>query len=170
MFTIDHLEHIVIQKEVNTNHAQPFLSLRDFDRPHVLIVLYAVFVALLCFMYHEIFCKNTIFKDYKASALMIVTVYFIVHEFLNGLCIPIRSLCDRVVFAGCIPTGLLKSEGKSLSNIDAPIVRVSKISWGASLVAQWLRVCLLVQGTRVRALVWEDPTCHGAAGPVSHSC
>ena len=39
---------------------------------------------------------------------------------------------------------------------------------GASLVAQWLRICLLMQGTRVRALVWEDPTCHGAAGPVSH--
>ena len=40
----------------------------------------------------------------------------------------------------------------------------------ASLVAQWLRICLLMQGTRVRALVWEDPTCRGAAGPVSHSC
>ena len=43
------------------------------------------------------------------------------------------------------------------------------ISW-ASLVAQWLRVCLLMQGTRVRALVWEDPACRGAAGPVSHNC
>ena len=40
---------------------------------------------------------------------------------------------------------------------------------GASLVAQWLRICLLMQGTQVRALVWEDPTCHGAAGPVSHN-
>ena len=39
----------------------------------------------------------------------------------------------------------------------------------ASLVAQWLRVCLPMQGTRVRALVWEDPTCHGATGPVSHN-
>ena len=39
----------------------------------------------------------------------------------------------------------------------------------ASLVAQWLRICLLMQGTQVRALVWEDPTCHGAAGPVSHN-
>ena len=39
----------------------------------------------------------------------------------------------------------------------------------ASLVAQWLRVCLPVQGTWVRALVWEDPTCRGAAGPVSHN-
>ena len=43
-------------------------------------------------------------------------------------------------------------------------------SWGhrASLVVQWLRVHLPVQGTRVRAPVWEDPTCRGAAGPVSH--
>ena len=39
---------------------------------------------------------------------------------------------------------------------------------GASLVAQWLRICLPMQGTRVRALVWEDPTCRGAAGSVSH--
>ena len=40
----------------------------------------------------------------------------------------------------------------------------------ASLVAQWLRICLPVQVTRVRALVWEDPTCRGAARPVSHNC
>ena len=42
-------------------------------------------------------------------------------------------------------------------------------SW-ASLVAQWLGVCLLMRGARVRALVWEDPACHGAAGPVGHGC
>ena len=40
---------------------------------------------------------------------------------------------------------------------------------GASLVAQWLRICLPMQGTWVRALVWEDPTCRGATGPVSHN-
>ena len=39
----------------------------------------------------------------------------------------------------------------------------------ASLVTQWLRVCLPMQGTRVRALVWEDPTCRGATRPVSHN-
>ena len=44
-----------------------------------------------------------------------------------------------------------------------------KIKMGASLVAQWLRICLSMQGTRVRALVWEDPTCHGATRPVSHN-
>ncbi|KAJ8787577.1 hypothetical protein J1605_022892 [Eschrichtius robustus] len=40
---------------------------------------------------------------------------------------------------------------------------------GTSLVAQWLRIRLPVQGTQVRALVWEDPTCHGATKPVHHN-
>ena len=39
----------------------------------------------------------------------------------------------------------------------------------ASLVVQWLRICLPMQGTRVQALVWEDPTCCGATRPVSHN-
>ena len=39
----------------------------------------------------------------------------------------------------------------------------------ASLVVQWLRICLPMQGTRVRALVWEDPTCRRATKPVSHN-
>ena len=37
---------------------------------------------------------------------------------------------------------------------------------GTSLVAHWLRICLPVQGTRVQALVQEDPTCHWATKPV----
>ena len=40
---------------------------------------------------------------------------------------------------------------------------------GASLVAQWLGIRLLMQGTRVRALVQEDPTCRGATKPVCHN-
>ena len=39
----------------------------------------------------------------------------------------------------------------------------------ASLVAQWLRIHLPMQGTWVRALVREDPTCRGATKPVSHN-
>ena len=35
-----------------------------------------------------------------------------------------------------------------------------------SLVAQWLRIRLPMQGTQVRALVREDPTCRGATKPV----
>ena len=58
---------------------------------------------------------------------------------------------------------------EKLEHLYTVFVNEKWCSW-ASLVAQWLRVCLLMQGTRVRALVWEDPTCRGAAGPVSHNC
>ena len=37
----------------------------------------------------------------------------------------------------------------------------SSVSAGASLLVQWWRICLPMQGTRVRSLVWEDPTCCG---------
>ena len=40
---------------------------------------------------------------------------------------------------------------------------------GTSLVAQWLRIHLPMQGTRVRARVREDPTCHRATKPVCHN-
>ena len=44
-----------------------------------------------------------------------------------------------------------------------------KNSWRTSLVVQWLRIRLPMQGTRVQALVREDPTCHGATKPVRHN-
>ena len=40
---------------------------------------------------------------------------------------------------------------------------------GTFLVAQWLGVHLAMQGTQVRALVREDPTCHRATKPVHHN-
>ena len=44
-----------------------------------------------------------------------------------------------------------------------------KARGGTSLVVPWLRICLPMPGTRVRALVREDPTCRGATKPVRHS-
>ena len=41
---------------------------------------------------------------------------------------------------------------------------------GTSLVAQWLIIHLPTQGTQVRALVREDPTCRRATKPVYHNC
>ena len=38
-----------------------------------------------------------------------------------------------------------------------------------SLVAQWIRIHLPMQGTQVRALVREDPTCRGATKLVRHN-
>ena len=43
-----------------------------------------------------------------------------------------------------------------------------KIS-GTSLVTQWLRIRLPMQGTRVWALVREDPSCRRATKPISHN-
>ena len=40
---------------------------------------------------------------------------------------------------------------------------------GASLLAQWLGIRLPMQGTQVRALVREDPTCRGATKPLRHN-
>ena len=49
------------------------------------------------------------------------------------------------------------------------IETVNRMLVGASLVVQWLRICLPMQGTQVRSLVWEDPTCRGATKPVRHN-
>ena len=43
------------------------------------------------------------------------------------------------------------------------------MSFRTSLMAQWLRIRLPLQGTWVRALVREDPTCCGATKPVCHN-
>ena len=44
-------------------------------------------------------------------------------------------------------------------------------SWNrwTSLVVQWLRIRLPMQGTQVRALVREDLTCRGAIKPVRYN-
>ena len=41
-----------------------------------------------------------------------------------------------------------------------------RLYW-TSLVAQWIRICLPKQGTRVQSLVQKDSMCHGATEPVS---
>ena len=40
---------------------------------------------------------------------------------------------------------------------------------GTSLVAQWLRICLPMQGAWVQSLVREDPTCRGVTKPMRHN-
>ena len=38
-----------------------------------------------------------------------------------------------------------------------------------SLVAQWLSICLAIQGTQVWSLIWEEFICHGETKPVCHN-
>ena len=49
--------------------------------------------------------------------------------------------------------------------LEARKISKLKNKYWASLVAKWVRICLPVQGTQVRALVQEDPTCSGATKP-----
>ena len=46
---------------------------------------------------------------------------------------------------------------------------IKKTTSGTSLVTQWLRIHLPMQGTQVSALVQEDATCCGAAKSMSHT-
>ena len=48
-------------------------------------------------------------------------------------------------------------------------MQFKKAIFGTSLVAQWLRIHLPMQGTWVQALVQEDPTCRGATKPMRHN-
>ena len=59
-----------------------------------------------------------------------------------------------------------KPELGTVSGSKMMSVTKPEIAAGTSLVAQWLRICLPMQGTRVQALVREDPTCRGAAKTV----
>ena len=55
------------------------------------------------------------------------------------------------------------------AEFDSKLCLTLKPVFRASLVAQWLRIHLPVQGTQVRAQVREDPTWHGATKPVCHN-
>ena len=57
----------------------------------------------------------------------------------------------------------------SLMSNKGEVVPKEFSTFGASLVAQWLKIHLPMQGTRVRALFQEDATCRGATKPVHHN-
>ena len=48
-------------------------------------------------------------------------------------------------------------------------INILKHIFWACLEAQWLRIRLPMQGTQVRALAREDPTCRGATKPMRHN-
>ena len=64
---------------------------------------------------------------------------------------------------------LIKSSLSILSFIDCAFGVVSKRSLLDFPGGAVVKNCLPMQGTRVRSLVWEDPTCCGATKPMSHN-
>ena len=68
-------------------------------------------------------------------------------------------------FVKTLQTIHLRSIHFALCKINPHVKR----KMGTSLVARWLGIHLPLQGTRVPALVQEDPTRHGATKPVLHN-
>ena len=83
------------------------------------------------------------------------------------------------VWAGLAPSGGSREESTSWLSLASrgclhslahgPFLHLQSASSRTSLVAQWLRTHLPMQGTVVRALVREDATCPGVTKPVHHN-
>jgi len=58
---------------------------------------------------------------------------------------------------------------KLIQHCKATIPQLKNNNNGTSLVVQWIKICLPMQGTRVRSLVQEDSTCRGATKPMYHN-
>ena len=70
-----------------------------------------------------------------------------------------RKERNNKIFVSCYKIGILKIQ----------LLSCMKTITRTSLVAQWLRIHLPMQGTWVRSLVREDPTCRGETKPVRHN-
>ena len=108
-----------------------------------------------CFFVPYLFLTSadflSIMRNWEAHFLKISIYYVQYPEFLHVM----------QVFVLTWSTSFLKSEV-----LDSSF----KIffCW-ASLVVQWLRIRLPLHGTQVRALIREDPTCHGTPKPACHT-
>ena len=70
----------------------------------------------------------------------------------------------------------MASETQALSFYYLVLAQLSLVNFvhlqvlGASLLDQWLRISLAMQGILVQSLVQEDPIYHGAAEPMHPNC
>ena len=79
------------------------------------------------------------------------------------------SIPDHPKVQPSLRTRMLKQCFKNFSVHMHYLDSYSNVDSGTSLVAQWLRICLPIEGTLVGSLVGEDPTCRGATKVVHHN-
>ena len=88
-------------------------------------------------------------------------------HFVNRIRNDLEGLIYSVVRTNSLALGLIYHCG--FHGVKSSHFFVNQSYHWASLVAQWLRICLPMQETWVWALVPEDPTCRGATKPVRHN-
>ena len=115
--------------------------------------------------------KNKLVVNWKGEGTSLSTVFLFFPEKTSMTTLPTTWLLPGDL--GGLPSDMEKTE-EDIGNCPLSLTcgsfkKKKKKQPGASLVAQWLTICLPVQGTLVRALVWKDPTCRGATRPVSHN-
>ena len=88
------------------------------------------------------------------------------YQIFRGDLTPLLKLFQKIAEEGTLLKSFYKATLTLIQKLETP---QKKKMTGASLVAQWLRIRLPMQGTQVRALVQEDPTCHGATKPMHHN-
>ena len=64
---------------------------------------------------------------------------------------------------------MIERNGKIVHALGLQELILLKWPYWTSLVAQWVRIHLPMQGIWVQSLVWEDSTCRGATKPVYHN-
>ena len=117
-----------------------------------------IFVRKFCC--DEIFCFK--FPNFSDGCFVISWEYC--NECLQSGYVDVY--CILLAYLHCQFNALLSNLKQNNSHCTAPY---NLSTFGTSLVVQWLRIRLPTQGTQVRALVGEDPTCRGAAKPVHHN-
>ena len=81
-----------------------------------------------------------------------------------------RPITQTFLMANYLTSLLIYELGNNYEYLPHIVLQGLKKTIGtSSLVAQWLRIRLPMQGTRVRALIRKDPTCCGATKPVRHN-
>ena len=83
--------------------------------------------------------------------------------------VPLNSVLEKKNKLNPYFTPYIRTNCRQFKDINIKNETLNALGKRTSLVVQWLRICLPMQGTRVRSLVGEDPTCRGATKHLSHN-